>query len=71
MPTNRPMITIHNQETDEVITREMNDEEFENHQANLAKDAKEAAEIQAAATAKAALLARLGLTADEANLLIK
>jgi PDZ domain-containing secreted protein len=71
MPTNRPMITIHNQETDEVITREMNDEEFENHQANLAKDAEEAAEIQAAATAKAALLARLGLTADEANLLIK
>lgn len=71
MPTNRPMITIHNQETDQVITREMNDEEFENHQANLAKDAEEAAEIQAAATAKAALLARLGLTADEANLLIK
>ena len=71
MPTNRPMITIHNQETDQVITREMNDKEFENHQANLAKDAQEAAEIQAAATAKAALLARLGLTADEANLLIK
>ena len=71
MPTNRPMITIHNQETDQVITREMNDKEFENHQANLAKDAEEAAEIQAAATAKAALLARLGLTADEANLLIK
>ena len=71
MPTNRPMITIHNQETDQVITREMNDKEFENHQANLEKDAEEAAEIQAAATAKAALLARLGLTADEANLLIK
>ena len=70
MPTNRPMITIHNQETDEVITREMNDEEFENHQANLAKDAEEAAKIQAAAAAKAALLERLGLTADEAALLL-
>jgi hypothetical protein len=48
----------------------MNDEEFENHQMNLAKDAEETAQIEAAATAKAALLSRLGITADEAALLL-
>lgn len=70
MPTKRPTITIHNQSTDEVITREMNDEEFELYQAKLAKYAQEVAEQEAAATAKAALLKRLGITADEAALLL-
>lgn len=70
MPIKRPMVTIHNQETDEVVTREMNDEEFENHQLNIAKDAEEQAQLKAAADAKAALLDRLGITAEEAALLL-
>lgn len=61
----RPMVRIHNAETDEVIDREMNDEEFETHKALQAAH-KIALEAKAKAEAdKAALLERLGLTADE------
>lgn len=70
MPIKRPMITIHDQSTDEVITREMNDEEFANFQINVAKDAEEQAQLAAATAAKAALLERLGITEEEAALLL-
>ena len=65
----RPMIKIHDIETNEVIEREMNDAEFEAH-LNLieANKAAEAAKAKAEAE-KAALLARLGITEDEAKLL--
>jgi len=63
--TKRQMVRIHNVETNEIIDREMNDEEFaqwEEEQAIYAA----AAEAKAKAEAdKAALLARLGLTEDE------
>jgi hypothetical protein len=66
----RPIITIHNAIADEIETREMNDAEFlvyENMQKELAKEA----EAQDKAKAdKAALLAKLGITADEARLLL-
>jgi hypothetical protein len=63
--SSRPMVRIHNIETDEVIDREMNDKEFETYQAELEVN-KVAAEAKAKAEAdKAALLARLGLTEDE------
>lgn len=66
----RPMIRIHNVETDEVIDREMNDEEFARYEADKAIEAAaEAAKAKAEAD-KAALLARLGLTEDEAKLLL-
>ena len=63
--TKRPMVRIHNSETDEIIDREMNDDEFTQWEANeaiyeAAQEAKAKAE-----TDKAALLARLGLTEDE------
>ena len=63
--TTKPIIRIHNLETDEVIDREMNDAEFSQYQAN--KIAQEAAQAEAdvKATAKAAILDRIGLTADE------
>ena len=65
----RPMVTIHNLETDEVITREMNDEEFAEHQEKIAQyEAKKAEEI-ARANAKAELLAQLGITEEQARLL--
>ena len=61
----RPMIRIHNSETDEVIDREMNDAEFAQYEADKAAQ-KAATEAKAKAEAeKAALLARLGLTEDE------
>jgi hypothetical protein len=63
------MIRIHNSQTDEVIDREMTDAEFEAYNVQKAIDDAKAADIAAKATAKAALLAKLGITADEAALL--
>lgn len=61
----KPMIKIHNSETDEVIEREMNDAEFAKYEADKAEYAIEQAEAKAKETAKAAILDRIGLTADE------
>jgi hypothetical protein len=66
----KPMIRIHNIETDEIIDREMNDEEFAQYEANQVEQAARQAEAEAKATAKATILDRLGLTADEAKLLL-
>jgi len=66
----RPMVRIHNIETDEVIDREMNDEEFAKYQARQLEKEAEQAEADAKATAKTALLDRLGITAEEATLLL-
>ena len=66
----RPIIRIHNTATDEVIDREMNDQEFTAFETDQAAQA----EAQAAATAKAAqrqaLLSRLGITEEEARILL-
>ena len=66
----KPMIRIHNTEIDEIIDREMTDAEYEQYQAELKSyaDANEAREV--AKAQKAALLERLGITADEAKLLL-
>jgi hypothetical protein len=66
----KPMVRIHNVETDEVIDREMNDAEFAQYEADKAAQATAQAEAEAKATAKAALLTRLGITAEEAQLLL-
>jgi hypothetical protein len=66
----RPIIRIHDLSTNEVIDREMNDVEFAEHQAHLANEAAIKAEAQAQATAKAALLAQLGITEEQAKLLL-
>jgi hypothetical protein len=68
--TTRPIIRIHNLETNEVIDREMNDAEFAQYEANQAAAAAEAAAEAAKAAEKAALLERLGITAEEAKLLL-
>jgi hypothetical protein len=66
----KPLIEIHNITTNEVINREMTDAEFEQYQLDLAKTtAQYEAKIQAEAK-KAALLERLGITAEEATLLL-
>ena len=64
------MIRIHNTETNEITDREMNDAELlEMAQLKKIRDDHEAAKLQAA-TDKAALLAKLGITAEEAALLL-
>jgi len=67
----KPMIRIHDAETNEIIDREMNDAEFAAFQADQAEQAAVIAEEKAKADAKAALLAKLGITADEAALLLE
>ena len=61
----RPMVRIHDLATDEVIDREMNDAEFAQYQADQAAQAIAQAEAEAKEAAKAAILDRIGLTADE------
>jgi hypothetical protein len=68
--TTRPIIRIHNTEIDEIIDREMNNDEFAQYQAEQAKQTAKEAEAIAKAEAKAALLERLGITAEEAKLLL-
>jgi len=59
------MIRIHNIETNEVIDREMTAAELKVYEANQAAQAIAQVEAEAKATAKAAILDRIGLTADE------
>ena len=68
--TTKPMVRIHNTETDEVIDREMTDDEFAEYQAEQAERAAKQAEAEAKLTARQAILNRLGLTADEAALIL-
>ena len=66
----KPIIKIHNTETNEVIDREMNDVEFAQYQADQERYATEAAEAATKAAQRQALLERLGITEDEARLLL-
>jgi hypothetical protein len=64
------MVRIHDIETDEIIDREMNDAEFSQYQADqAAKASADAAAAQKAAD-RAALLAQLGITEEQAKLLL-
>jgi len=66
----RPSIRIHDLATGKILDREMTAAELNEHEADQAAlQAKENAEKSKVA-AKAALLERLGLTADEAALLL-
>lgn len=66
----KPMVRIHNVETDEIIDREMTDQEYEAHLADQAAYEAEKAREADQAAEKAALLVKLGITADEAKLLL-
>jgi hypothetical protein len=66
----RPITKIHDTETNQVIERPMNDAEYAEHQKLVQESEARAAELEAEAIAKAALLDRLGITADEAKLLL-
>ena len=65
-----PLIRIHDLATDEVIDREMNDVEFAKHKKSQLAQTQRQAEVEAKATARQAVLDRLGLTVEEAQLLL-
>lgn len=66
----RPMIRIHNVETGEIVDREMNNDEYEQFKKDIALKEIREAEFEAKAQTKAALLQRLGITEEEAKLLL-
>ncbi len=66
----KPIIRIHNTETDEVIDREMTAAEFKIYEAEQKTQQELKAEAEAKAVARQSVLDRLGLTADEAKLLL-
>jgi len=64
----RPLIKIHNATTNEVVEREMNDDEFAQYEIDSATsqaNAQAKAEAEAAKTIAEAKLAALGLTAED------
>ena len=66
----KPLITIHNVETDEIIEREMTSEEFKIYEIEQQAEADRKAEKAQAEVDRTALLARLGITEEEAALLL-
>lgn len=66
----KPIITIHDLATGQTVEREMNAAEFKQYEADqIAAQTRAEVEI-AKAAAKSALLAKLGITEDEARLLL-
>ena len=63
----KPMIRIHNVSTDEIIDREMTDAEFAQYEADQAA---EQAEANAKAAQRRAILEHLGITEEEARILL-
>ena len=63
--TKRPMVRIHDTATDEVIDREMTDEEFTEYQKDVAAKKAENAAVEAERNAKVSAYEKLGLTAEE------
>ncbi|CAB4142157.1 hypothetical protein UFOVP443_10 [uncultured Caudovirales phage] len=66
----KPMITIHNAETGEVVEREMTASEIKQLNEDVAMGKMLQAETQAKEEARKAIFDRLGLTAEEATLLL-
>lgn len=66
----KPIIREHNIETGEFVDREMTDAEFEQYNKDQAESEAKINEELAQSTAKIELLAKLGITEDEAKLLL-
>ena len=66
----RPLIRLHNAETNEIIDREMNDEEFEYYSKVQQKKLAEQIQADEREIERQAILDRLGLTSAEAKLLL-
>ena len=70
MTKSKPQVKIVNVETGEEIIRDANADEIAQMEIDAANYAAQKAEAKAKETAKAAILDRLGLTADEAKLIL-
>jgi|688.fasta_scaffold89043_4 hypothetical protein len=66
----KQMITVHDVETDTIVTREMTEQELSEHQSVIDQIEADKAKIAKAEADKAELLSKLGITADEARLLL-
>jgi len=66
----KPLITIHNSETGEIITREFNADELKQLAIEEKAIKAEQAKAEAKAIARQAIADRLGLTADELQVLL-
>lgn len=66
----KPIVRIHDLSDDSITDREMNDTEYADWQAQQAADAAAAQAEADKATAKAALLTKLGITESEVQLLL-
>lgn len=64
------MIRVHDISIDEIIDREMTDAEFEIWEKNQANEALRQAEAEAKSQAKSELLQKLGISEEEAKLLL-
>jgi hypothetical protein len=66
----RPMVRIHDLTTNEIVDREMNDVEFAQYELNQAAEEIRQAEAEAKAAKREALLSKLGITEEEARILL-
>ena len=66
----RPLMQIHNTQSGEVIEKEMNDEQFAQWKIDVLEAQQIKTEAQAKAAARQAILDRLGLSEEEARLLL-
>ena len=69
MTTKKPIVRIYTG-NGEFIDREMNDTEFAQHQIDVANYQAEKAEAEAKEAQRQAILDRLGLTSEEAKILL-
>ena len=65
-----PIIKIHNAETGEILERELNAEELESHNVLQIQMQEQLEKIRLKDAEKTALLERLGITQEEARLLL-
>jgi hypothetical protein len=68
--SNKPQVKIVNCETGEEIIRDANAEEIAQMELDAANEVERKAEAEAKEVARQAILDRLGLTADEAKLIL-
>jgi len=61
----KPMVRIHDAQTDQIVDREMTTVEFKQYEKDQKETLNRKAEADAKALAKQVILDRIGLTADE------
>lgn len=66
----RPIVKEHNLSTGEIIEREMTHAELEIYEAEAIEESRKVAEAAEKVAKRAAILERLGLTEDDAKLLL-